>query len=202
MPVRSTRATPRPSSAPDQHAIAHAEAQAWCSGTRRELQRREWRTAFPSRRADVTAGDTMSFLGAGGRRRAHRRSAREMLDGTPMSKLPSTGGGAASGRVAGLGRSGSRGSGALAPAELALMRAVLQDAILCYLGRAKRRRVNPRILAREAEHWIRINDWESPFSFNNVCEALGLSHESTRQTILEWRNAPEDALATLRETHA
>jgi hypothetical protein len=71
------------------------------------------------------------------------------------------------------------------------MRAVLQDAILCFMGRAKRRRIDPRILAREAEHWIRINDWESPFSFNNVCEALGLCHESTRRTILSWRSEPE-----------
>ena len=71
------------------------------------------------------------------------------------------------------------------------MRAVLQDAILCFLGRAKRRRIDARILAREAEHWIRINDWESPFSFNNVCEALGLCCESTRRMILSWRDEPE-----------
>ena len=89
------------------------------------------------------------------------------------------------GRLAGVGR--NAGAGPLPAAELSLMRAVLQDAILCYLGRAKRRRIDPRILAREAEHWIRINDWESPFSFNNVCEALGLSQESTRETILGWR---------------
>lgn len=79
------------------------------------------------------------------------------------------------------------------PGELALMRAVLQDAILCYLGRAKRRRVDPRILSREAEHWIRVRDWESPFSFNNVCEALGLCHESARGTILAWKHDPDAA---------
>jgi hypothetical protein len=64
------------------------------------------------------------------------------------------------------------------------MRAVLRDGIQCFLGRAKRRRIDPRILAREAEHWIRIHDWDSPFSFNNVCEALGLSHHSTRNALL------------------
>lgn len=77
------------------------------------------------------------------------------------------------------------------PPELALMRAVLQDAVLCYLERARRRRIDPRILAREAEHWIRIHDWDAPFSFNNVCEALGLSHESTRRAILSWKHTPE-----------
>jgi hypothetical protein len=94
-----------------------------------------------------------------------------------------------SGRLGGLAK--NAGNGVLPPPELSLMRAVLQDAILCFMGRAKRRRVDPRILAREADHWIRINDWESPFSFNNVCEALGLSHESTRRTILAWRDDPD-----------
>ncbi|TFH20628.1 MAG: hypothetical protein E4H03_11935 [Myxococcales bacterium] len=76
--------------------------------------------------------------------------------------------------------------GKLPPPELALMRAVLEDGVMCYLGRARRRRIDPRILRREAAHWIQVHDWESPFSFNNVCEALGLDHESTRTRILAW----------------
>jgi len=67
------------------------------------------------------------------------------------------------------------------------MRAVLEDAILCYLGRGRRRRIDPRILAREAEFWIRREDWESPFSFNNVCGALGLAADSVRNIVLGWR---------------
>ncbi len=63
------------------------------------------------------------------------------------------------------------------------MQAVLEDAIDCYLGRAKRRRIHPKILQREAEYWIRIEDWEAPFSFNNVCEALGLDPDWTRHAI-------------------
>ena len=69
------------------------------------------------------------------------------------------------------------------PGELALMKAVLEDAIDCYLGRAKRRRVHPKILEREAEYWIQIEDWEAPFSFNNVCEALGLDPDWTRRAL-------------------
>lgn len=80
------------------------------------------------------------------------------------------------------------GFGALPEPETALMRAVLEDAILCYLGRGRRRRMDPRILAREAEFWIRRDDWESPFSFNNVCDALGLSVSSSRREILAWRD--------------
>jgi len=82
------------------------------------------------------------------------------------------------------------------------MMAVLQDAIMCYLGRAKRRRIDPRILAREAEYWIRINDWDSPFSFNNVCEALGLSHESARRMILSWRDDKRRAPRLFQGEHA
>ncbi len=72
---------------------------------------------------------------------------------------------------------------AIGAGELALMRAVLEDAIDCYLGRARRRRIHARILEREAEYWIRIEDWEAPFSFNNVCEALGLDPTWTRQAL-------------------
>lgn len=78
--------------------------------------------------------------------------------------------------------------GKLPAPELALVRAVLEDGVLCYLGRARRRRIDRRILQREAEHWIRVEDWESPFSFNNVCEALGLDPQSTRDVILGWRD--------------
>jgi hypothetical protein len=68
--------------------------------------------------------------------------------------------------------------------ELALMLAVLEDAIACYRRTLKRPRQNPAILARQAEFWIRLDDWESPFSFNNICEALGLEPRATRTKIL------------------
>lgn len=87
--------------------------------------------------------------------------------------------------LAGLGR--LTGNGSLPPGETALMRAVLEDAILCYLGLAKRRRIDPQILAREAEYWLRSRDLESPFSFENVCHVLGLTPESTRREVLSWK---------------
>jgi hypothetical protein len=78
------------------------------------------------------------------------------------------------------------------------MRAVLEDAILCFLGRGRRRRMDPRILAREAEYWIRRDDWESPFSFNNVCATLGLSCDCARAKILSWKGSPEMAALALQ----
>jgi hypothetical protein len=91
--------------------------------------------------------------------------------------------------------------GALPTPESALMRAVLEDAILCYIGRGRRRRIDARILAREAEYWFRCEDWESPFSFNNICDALGLCPSITREVILSWR-ASDEAPDTLLEAVA
>lgn len=77
--------------------------------------------------------------------------------------------------------------------ELALMLAVLEDAVACYRRTLKRPRQNPEILARQAEFWIRLDDWESPFSFNNICEALRLEPEATRDKILS--SAPAERAA-------
>jgi hypothetical protein len=76
--------------------------------------------------------------------------------------------------------------------ELSLMLAILEDAIACYRMTLKRPRQNPSILARQAEFWIRLDDWDSPFSFNNICEALLLESHATRERILGSRPC-EDA---------
>jgi hypothetical protein len=82
----------------------------------------------------------------------------------------------------------------LAPGERALMLAVLEDGIRCFLGMVHYDRTNPQILARQAEYWLRLDDWESPFSFNNICEALGLDFAMTRATILDWKNTSKEIL--------
>jgi len=71
--------------------------------------------------------------------------------------------------------------------ELSLMLAILEDAIACYQMTLKRPRQNPEILARQAEFWFRLDDWDSPFSFNNICEALRLEPIATRERILSSR---------------
>jgi hypothetical protein len=68
--------------------------------------------------------------------------------------------------------------------ERALMLAVLEDAVACYAGKLKAPRENPRILRRQAAFWLSCEDWESPFSFNNVCEALALDPRAIRERIL------------------
>lgn len=79
--------------------------------------------------------------------------------------------------------------------ELQLMLAILEDAISCYCKTLKRPRQNPDILARQAEFWISLDDWDSPFSFNNVCEALLLEPGATRDKIWARRRRLEEKAA-------
>ncbi|HZR80587.1 MAG TPA: hypothetical protein VFD92_05770 [Candidatus Binatia bacterium] len=74
-----------------------------------------------------------------------------------------------------------------ASGEKALMLAVLEDGIRCFQEHLKNPRVRPRLLARQAERWIRSKDWEWPFSFNNVCESLELNPECLRARLLAPR---------------
>ena len=69
--------------------------------------------------------------------------------------------------------------------ERALMLAVLEDAVACYAGKLKAPRENPRILRRQAAFWLSCEDWDSPFSFNNVCDALALDPTALRERILD-----------------
>ena len=80
-----------------------------------------------------------------------------------------------------------------AAGEKALMLAVLEDGIRCFQEHLKNPRVRPRLLARQAEKWIRSADWDWPFSFNNVCESLALNPECLRNRLLSPRPSGEAA---------
>jgi len=71
--------------------------------------------------------------------------------------------------------------------EKALMLAVLEDAIRCFQEHFRNPRYNPRLLSTEAEEWIGTDDWDWPFSFNNVCENLGIAPEALRTALFRWK---------------
>jgi len=71
--------------------------------------------------------------------------------------------------------------------EKALMLAILEDGIRCFQEHLRNSRSNPRLLATQAETWIRSVDYEWPFSFNNVCEALGIDPDALRSALLRWK---------------
>src|SRR2546428_7920041 len=83
-----------------------------------------------------------------------------------------------------------------AAGERALMRAVLEDAIRCLVGELGPRHQRAA-LAAEAREWIEVADPRWPFSFENVCDGLGLDAANLRCRLL--RDAPA---ATLREAPA
>src|SRR5262249_20384313 len=66
--------------------------------------------------------------------------------------------------------------------EQALMAAVLEEAVGLVV---KERTGKGRRLARdEAIRWIASDDHRTPFSFENVCEALNLTPEVVRRAVL------------------
>ena len=81
---------------------------------------------------------------------------------------------------------GPRGDSDFSP-EKALMLAVLEDAIRCFQEYFRTTRARPRMLSRQAERWIRTRDWNWPFSFNNVCDALSIDPECMRDALLRMK---------------
>ena len=68
----------------------------------------------------------------------------------------------------------------------ALMLALLEDAIACFQGRFfKPSRTNDKLF-QEAEEWINSED-EGVFSFNNICETLGLHPGQLRKGLEQWK---------------
>ncbi len=73
-------------------------------------------------------------------------------------------------------------------AEQKLMLAVLEDAVTCFQGYFAARDKKKARLFCEAEDWIlqqEKSDWL--FSFDNVCETLGLNPGYIREGLLRWQ---------------
>jgi hypothetical protein len=64
--------------------------------------------------------------------------------------------------------------------EKRLMFAVLLDAVIQLRGHNRKD-------AAEAEEWIRDTGEDSPFTFRNICEALGIAPDRLARGLLSWR---------------
>lgn len=73
-----------------------------------------------------------------------------------------------------------------APSEVALLYAILEDALRCVQHAASPSRRAQR-LAREAEEWFFSDDDHWPFSFVNICAVLGLDPEYIRLGLKCWQ---------------
>src|SRR5581483_171020 len=62
-----------------------------------------------------------------------------------------------------------------------LMQAVLEDAFACFQSQFITDSARSLRLAREAEDWFSSNATDWPFTFENICTALGLQPSYVRQ---------------------
>jgi len=85
--------------------------------------------------------------------------------------------------------------------EHRLLVAIMQDAIECFQKHLHARDSKRRQLYLEAEAWINAENDEGTFSFDNVCDLLGMSPEYLRQGLLTWRDR-ERARHRARVVHA
>src|ERR1051325_4693134 len=67
------------------------------------------------------------------------------------------------------------------------MLAVLEDAVACYQKYTLARDEHGLELFRDAEQWILQKDSAWLFSFDNICESLGMNPDYLRAGLVRWR---------------
>lgn len=70
--------------------------------------------------------------------------------------------------------------------EWRLMVAVLSDAVDCFQKYARVTDAEGKRLFDEAREWIESGNRRWPFSFVNICEALGINPEYLREGLWRW----------------
>lgn len=71
--------------------------------------------------------------------------------------------------------------------EQRLMLAVLEDAVWCFQNGLRTKDKKKQELAREAEQWLTEEDSSWLFSFNEICELLGIESDYLRKRLLIWK---------------
>jgi len=74
--------------------------------------------------------------------------------------------------------------------EIALMYAVLEDAVDCFRKQFVSRKQRDQRLAREAEEWFSSESDHWLFSFVNICATLELDPEYIRTGLNRWQQYP------------
>lgn len=72
--------------------------------------------------------------------------------------------------------------------EKGLMFAILEEGISCFQKHLFARTQKGKNLFREAEAWILERDSDDVFSFENICDTLGLSPNYLRAGLIAWKN--------------
>jgi len=82
--------------------------------------------------------------------------------------------------------------------EKRLMLAVLEEAVAAYQKLSCATTPLARREFLEAQSWIESDETRWPFSFRNICEALGLDGDSVREGLRAWRDRQRALPADLR----
>lgn len=90
-----------------------------------------------------------------------------------------------------------RDDSAIAPVKR-LMMAVLEDALRCFQNNADAKGGPRKRLFADAEQWLCGEVGDGPFSFETVCETLGIEPQFLRAGLKEWRNQQLAGVSTRR----
>jgi transposase-like protein len=90
-----------------------------------------------------------------------------------------------------------RATSAIAPVKR-LMMAVLEDALRCFQNHADAKKGSRKRLFNEAEQWLCGEEGDGPFSFESVCETLGIEPSFLRSGLKEWRHQQLAGISTAR----
>jgi len=81
--------------------------------------------------------------------------------------------------------------------EKSLMLGVLEDAVACFQKYIDAKRPREKTQFQDTEEWIFEKDSRWLFSFENVCETLGLDPNYLRKGLLRWQQERKRAKAKL-----
>ena len=81
--------------------------------------------------------------------------------------------------------------------EKRLMLAMMQDALACYQKYIDARRPREKTMFQESEEWIFETDSSWFFSFESICEYLGIEPEYFRKGLLKWKQEQESHKAKI-----
>lgn len=90
-----------------------------------------------------------------------------------------------------------RDDSAMAPVKR-LMMAVLEDALRCFQNNADAKSGPRKRLFVEAEQWLCGSGGDGPFSFDTICETLGIEPQFLRAGLRQWRNQQLAGVGTRR----
>ncbi len=79
-----------------------------------------------------------------------------------------------------------------------LMMAILEDALRCFQNHVDAKSGSRKRLFNEAETWLYSDGGEGPFSFEMVCDTLGIEPDYLRSGLREWRRQQLEGSATRR----